>query len=98
MPRARIKAEKAMYVLLPYQRFPSGRAITSGQRVEMDAAWDPLTECAAPAPIRRTTSSNVIPHPLLPSSRTDYFIIVFAFGLWDVKHESSLQTNEFLSA
>ena len=74
MPRARIKAEKAMY----------------GQRVEIDAAWDPLTEFAAPVPIRRTTSINAIPRPLLPSSRTDYFIIVFAFGLLDVKHKSSL--------
>ncbi len=50
MPRARIKAEKAMCVLLPYQRFPSGGAITSGQREEIDAAWVPLTECAAPVP------------------------------------------------
>ena len=84
MPRDGIKAENAMRVLLPYQRFPSGRAIANGQRVDIDAAWDPLTECAAPVPIRRTTSINVIPSPLLPSSRTDIFIIVFAFGLWDV--------------
>lgn len=59
MPRARIKAEKAMYVLLSNQRFPSGRAITSGQRVEIDAAWVPFTECVTPVPIRRTTSIYV---------------------------------------
>ena len=87
MPRPRIKAEKAMHVLLPYRRFPSGRAITSGHRVEIDAAWDPLTECAARVPIRRTTSINVIPRPLLPPSPTDIFITVSASSLWDVIHK-----------
>ena len=68
MPRARIKAEKAMYVLLPNQHFPSGRAITSGQRVEIDAACNPLAECVAPVRIRRTTSIYVIPRLLMPRS------------------------------
>ena len=88
MSRARIETEKAIYVLLPNQHLPSGRAITSGQRAEIDAACNPLTECGAPVPIRHMTSINVIPCPLLPPSQTDNFIIVFAFGLWYVKHKS----------